>query len=75
MGPRGRLDPSESAKICCPYRDSNHIFLGPSRVKYTDNLAEEEMTLQGTIYRRNKVGNNCGKVKVMRIKGSHWQFR
>jgi hypothetical protein len=44
-------------------------------VKYTDNLAEGEMTLQGTIYRRNEVGNNCGKIKVMRIQGSQSQFR
>jgi hypothetical protein len=36
-------------------------------VKYVDNVAEEETILQGTIYRLTEVGNNCGKIKVMRI--------
>jgi len=42
-------------------------FMGPARVKYADNLADGEMILQGTIYRLTEVGNNCGKMKVMRI--------
>jgi len=44
-------------------------FMSPARVKYADNLAEEEVVLQGTIYRLTEVGNNCGKIKVMRISG------
>jgi hypothetical protein len=42
-------------------------FLGPAHVKYADNLAEGEMILEDTIYRLTEVGNNCGKIKVMRI--------
>jgi hypothetical protein len=38
-------------------------------VKYADNLAEEEMILQGAIYKLTEVGNNCEKIKVMRISG------
>jgi len=38
-------------------------------VKCGENLAEEETMLQGAIDRLNEVGNNCGKINVMRISG------
>jgi hypothetical protein len=43
--------------------------LGPARVKYAYTLADEEKTLEGAIDRLTEVGNNCGKIKVMRILG------
>ena len=50
-------------------------FLGPASVKCADNLPEEEIILHGTIYRPSEDGNNCGKIKVMRISGQPFAVR
>ena len=38
-------------------------------MKYGDNLAEEETMQQGATDRLTEVGNNSGKISVMRVSG------